>query len=126
MLCGLEPLGPARTIVAGREFDLTDAETGRVLDFIAGIVAARDLGQWECPSAALSCRPMPDPDTLAQVQDAGGAYRRGVAELADDRARELFRDVRRAARDLRRHRHGADGKPLFRGGCTLADRRRQR
>lgn len=50
---------------------------------------------------------MPDPDTLAQVQDAGGAYRRGVAELADDRARELFRDVRRAARDLRRHRHGA-------------------
>ena len=45
VLYGLEPLGPARTIVAGREFDLTDAETGRVLDFIAGIVAARDLGQ---------------------------------------------------------------------------------
>ncbi|MGX1770305.1 hypothetical protein ACWIE7_18740 [Dietzia sp. NPDC055343] len=45
MLYGLEPLGPARTIVAGREFDLIDAEAGRVLDFIAGIVAARDLGQ---------------------------------------------------------------------------------
>ncbi|MBB0968701.1 hypothetical protein G6016_06950 [Dietzia aerolata] len=98
---------------------------------------------------------MADPDTLARVQDAaghlgdaeflellrwhravaglpdldwsaGGAYRRGVAELADDRARELLCEVRRVARDPRRHRHGADGKPLFRGGCTLADRRRQR
>ena len=45
VLYGLEPLGPARTLVAGREFDLTDAETGRVLDFIAGIVAAREMGQ---------------------------------------------------------------------------------
>ena len=51
---------------------------------------------------------------------------RFVAELADDRACELLRDVRRVARDPRRHRHGADGKPLFRGGCTLADRQRQR
>ena len=83
---------------------------------------------------------MADPDTLAQVQDAagdlgdaeflellrwhravaglpdldwsaGGAYRRGVAELADDRACELLRDVRRVARDQRRHRHGADTAP---------------
>lgn len=45
VLYGLEPLGPARTVVGGREFDLTDAEPGRVLDFIAGIVAARELGQ---------------------------------------------------------------------------------
>lgn len=57
---------------------------------------------------------------------AGGAYRRGVAELTDVRARELLRDMRRARRDPRRHRHGADGKPVFRGGRTLADRRRRR
>lgn len=98
---------------------------------------------------------MADPDTIAQIQDAadglgdaeflellrwhravaglpnldwsaGGAYRRGVAELTDVRARELLRDMRRARRDPRRHRHGADGKPVFRGGRTLADRRRRR
>ncbi|MFI8696299.1 hypothetical protein [Dietzia maris] len=57
---------------------------------------------------------------------AGGAYRHGVAELTDARARELLRDVRRASRDPRRHRHGADGKPVFRGGRTLADRCRRR
>lgn len=97
---------------------------------------------------------MADPDTLAQVQDAagnlgdaeflellrwhravaglpdldwsaGGAYRHGVAELAEDRARELLHDIRRASRDPRRHRHGADGKPVSRGGRTIADRRHQ-
>ncbi|HIW68921.1 MAG TPA: hypothetical protein H9878_12495 [Candidatus Dietzia merdigallinarum] len=57
---------------------------------------------------------------------AGGTYRRGVAEFTDVRARELLRDVRRASRDPRRHRHGADGKSVFRGGRTLADRRRLR
>lgn len=41
VLYGLEPLGPARTVVAGREFDLTDAEADRV--FITGLIAARDL-----------------------------------------------------------------------------------
>lgn len=35
--------GPARTVVAGREFDLTDAEADRVADFITGLIAARDL-----------------------------------------------------------------------------------
>ncbi|MGX1770306.1 hypothetical protein ACWIE7_18745 [Dietzia sp. NPDC055343] len=69
---------------------------------------------------------MADPDTLAQVQDAAGAYRRGAAELTDVRACELLRDVRRAARDPRRHRHGADGKSVFRGGRRVADRWRQR
>ncbi|MEH6624394.1 MAG: hypothetical protein V7738_16675 [Dietzia maris] len=98
---------------------------------------------------------MADPDTLAQVQDAAanlgdaeflellrwhravaglpaldwssrGSYRQGVAELAEARAHELLRDIRRARRDPRRHRHGADGKPVFRDGRTLADRRRQR
>lgn len=98
---------------------------------------------------------MAEPDLIAQVQDAagslgdgeflellrwhravaglpdldwsaGGAYRQGVAELTDARACELLRDVRRASRDPRRHRHGADGKPTHAGGRTLADRRRRR
>lgn len=43
VLLGLEPLGPARTTVAGQEFDLTDAEADRVVDFIAGLIAARSL-----------------------------------------------------------------------------------
>ena len=43
VLYGLEPLGPARTLVAGREFDLTDAEADRVADFITGLITARDL-----------------------------------------------------------------------------------
>lgn len=43
VLYGLEPLGPARTVVGGQEFDLTDAEADRVADFIAGLIAARDL-----------------------------------------------------------------------------------
>ena len=41
LLYGLEPLGPARTVVGGREFDLTDAETDRVADFIAGLISSR-------------------------------------------------------------------------------------
>lgn len=45
VLYGLEPLGPARTIVGGREFDLTDHEADRVADFIAGLLAARDPQQ---------------------------------------------------------------------------------
>lgn len=43
VLYGLEPLGPARTVVGGQEFDLTDAEADRVADFIAGLIASRDL-----------------------------------------------------------------------------------
>ena len=43
VLYGLEPLGPARTVVGGQEFDLTDAEAGRVADFIAGLIVSRDL-----------------------------------------------------------------------------------
>lgn len=43
LLYGLEPLGPARTVVGGREFDLTDAEADRVADFITGLIAARAL-----------------------------------------------------------------------------------
>lgn len=45
LLYGLEPLGPARTVVGGQEFDLTDAEADRVADFIGGLVAGRDLYQ---------------------------------------------------------------------------------
>ncbi|MBB1033438.1 helix-turn-helix transcriptional regulator [Dietzia sp. CQ4] len=43
VLYGLEPLGPARTLVAGQEYDLTDAEADRVADFIAGLITAREL-----------------------------------------------------------------------------------
>lgn len=43
VLYGLEPLGPARTVVGGLEFDLTDAEADRVAAFIAGLIASRDL-----------------------------------------------------------------------------------
>lgn len=43
VLYGLEPLGPARTVVGGEEFDLTDAEADRVADFITGLISARDL-----------------------------------------------------------------------------------
>lgn len=43
VLYGLEPLGPARTLVAGQEYDLTDAEADRVADFIAGLIAGRNL-----------------------------------------------------------------------------------
>lgn len=43
VLYGLEPLGPARTVVGGQEFDLTDDEAARVSDFITGLIAARGL-----------------------------------------------------------------------------------
>ncbi|AVM63986.1 XRE family transcriptional regulator [Dietzia sp. oral taxon 368] len=43
LLFGLEPLGPARTVIGGREFDLTDEEADRVADFAAGLLASRDL-----------------------------------------------------------------------------------
>lgn len=43
VLYGLDPLGPARTVVGGRHFDLTDAEADRATDFIAGLIAAREL-----------------------------------------------------------------------------------
>lgn len=49
------------------------------------------------------------------------SYRQGVSELAETRAQELLHDVRRAIRDPRRHRHGADGKPVFRDGRSLKD-----
>lgn len=47
VLYGLEPLGPGRTIVGGREFDLADADADadRVTDFIAGLTAGRELQQ---------------------------------------------------------------------------------
>lgn len=50
---------------------------------------------------------------------APGAYRQGVGELPAARAAELLHDVRRAGRDPRSHRHGADGKTIYRDGRTL-------
>lgn len=57
---------------------------------------------------------------------APGAYRQGVSELPAYRAAELLHDVRRAGRDPRSHRHGADGKPLYREGQTLSEQYRRR
>lgn len=51
-----------------------------------------------------------------------GIYAQAVTELSTERAGELLRDVRRAGRDPRGHRRGADGKPHFRDGRTLRDR----
>lgn len=56
---------------------------------------------------------------------AYGAYRQAVAELDEARAVELLQDLRRAARDPRRHRHGADGKPRYRSARTLKNRHRR-
>lgn len=53
---------------------------------------------------------------------APGAYREAVAELDDRRAAQLLLDLRRASRDPKRHRHGADGKPAFGRGHTLRSR----
>lgn len=53
--------------------------------------------------------------------NAHGAFRDAIAELGDDRTAELLRDLRRAARDPRRHRHGADSKPRYREGRTVSE-----
>lgn len=60
---------------------------------------------------------LPDLDWHSQ-----GAYRTAITELGEDRAADLLRDLRRAARDPRRHRHGADGKPRYGRGTTSAQR----
>lgn len=56
---------------------------------------------------------------------APGSWRRGVTDLTDARGAELLHDLRRAARDPRRHRHGADGKPAFGDGRTLGERHKR-
>lgn len=61
---------------------------------------------------------LPDLDWSSQ-----GAYRTAITELGEERAADLLRDLRRAARDPRRHRHGADGKPRYREGRTVSDHR---
>ncbi|AVM66079.1 helix-turn-helix domain-containing protein [Dietzia cinnamea] len=43
LMLGLEPLGPASTVIAGIEYDLSEAETDRVAAFVAGLIAAREL-----------------------------------------------------------------------------------
>lgn len=61
---------------------------------------------------------LPDLDWSSQ-----GAYRSAITELGEDRAGDLLHDLRRTARDPRRHRRGADGKPRYRAGRTLGDHR---
>ena len=53
---------------------------------------------------------------------APGSYRAAVEELDERRTGQLLRDLRRASRGPKRHRHGADGKPAFRDGQTLRSR----
>ena len=43
LMFGLEPLGAARTVIGGQEYDLTDAEADKAAAFVAGLIAARDL-----------------------------------------------------------------------------------
>lgn len=43
ILYGLDPLGAARTVIGGQEYDLTDAEADKAAAFVAGLIAARDL-----------------------------------------------------------------------------------
>ena len=43
LIFGLEPLGAARTVIGGQEYDLTDAEADKAAAFVAGLIAARDL-----------------------------------------------------------------------------------
>lgn len=43
VMLGLMPKGPARTVVGGIEHDLSDSEAARANDFIAGLIAAREL-----------------------------------------------------------------------------------
>ena len=47
---------------------------------------------------------------------ARGAYRIAITELGEGRAAELLADLRRLARNPRRYRNGADGKPRYRDG----------
>ncbi|MCT2031672.1 hypothetical protein M3D00_16180 [Dietzia cinnamea] len=53
---------------------------------------------------------------------ARGAYRIAITELGEGRAAELLADLRRLARNPRRYRNGADGKPRYRDGTTSARR----
>lgn len=57
--------------------------------------------------------------------EAPGAYRVAITELGEDRAADLLRDLHRAARDPRRHRHGADGKPRYRASRNVSDQHRR-
>lgn len=65
---------------------------------------------------------LPEPDWGAR-----GAYQLAVTQLGEDRADELLHDLRRLARNPRRYRNGADGKPRYRHERTssaAAGRRR--
>ena len=70
-----------------------------------------ELLRWHLVVAGL-----PDVDPTKQ-----GAYRDAIAELGEARTLELLRDLGRLARNPRRYRHGADGKPRYRQGRTVSD-----
>ena len=72
----------------------------------AGEAQFLELLRWHLVVASL-----PDVDPTKH-----GAYRDAIAELGEARTIELLRDLRRLARNPRRYRHGADGKPRYRQG----------
>ena len=70
-----------------------------------------ELLRWHLVVAGL-----PDVDPAKQ-----GAYRDAIAELGEGRTIELLGDLRRLARNPRRYRNGADGRPRYRAGRTVSD-----
>ena len=81
----------------------------------AGEMHFLELMRWHRVVASL-----PEPDWGAR-----GVYRLAVTELGEDRAAELLHDLRRLARNPRRYRNGADGKPRYRVGRTVSDQHRR-
>lgn len=63
---------------------------------------------------------LPDFDPTAH-----DAYSRAVSGLGEARAAELLHDLRRLARNPRRYRNGADGKPRYRVGRAVSDQHRR-
>lgn len=62
---------------------------------------------------------LPDFDPTAH-----DAYSHAVSGLGVARAAELLHDLRRLARNPRRYRNSADGKPRYRAGHTINDQHR--
>lgn len=81
----------------------------------AGETHFLELMRWHRVVAGL-----PEPDWGAR-----GVYRLAVTELGEDRAAELLHDLRRLARNPRRYRNGADGKPRYRIGASTGQRLRR-
>lgn len=85
--------------------------------------AAGPQRQYSWPPEAISGGPQGS--KYSPDWGARGVYRLAVTELGEDRAAELLHDLRRLARNPRRYRNGADGKPRYRVGRTVSDQHRR-